>query len=448
MTKNELLSKLLIKPKHLELTDGTCTVAKDAPVCTNATADISYLLQLAGCNTATTPLDDVVGYALQIGDAAAIPADTFENDEEYVLRTTAATVVITAKTEAGLLLGLKALIRMKEELGTLPCMTVRDFPDIPFRAVHTCTFRPDDGSEKENTSPDDIKRMIKTAALCGYNHIFVEFWGMFPYSLPYAHWPNAWTKEQVLDMVSFAMDKMHIRPLPAQNLTSHAGWSRIITRQHTVLDQRPDLADMYIPGGWCFATENPKTKEFIKLLIDELCEAFRNPPYMHACCDKAFGFGSTEEDRTMSADILFAKHVSFLNSYLREKDVRMLMWGDMLYSSMDALYWKCDEKTADHLPKNILINIWTHNDPGRKWQDVNYFEDKGFETVYSPFMNEVSITNMIALCREQKSHGIVQTTWHRPQSACPYVILSGALQWCGQTPDKALVDNFKNTWYK
>lgn len=447
MNKTDILNQLLIKPKHLDLTGGVYTAPAAAPVYTNATADISYLLQLAGYATATATLD-TVGYALQIGDTAALPTDTFENDEEYVLRVGSDTVVITAKTEAGLLLGLKALIRMKQELGTLPCMIVRDHPDIPFRAVHTCTFRPDDGSDKENTSPDDIKRMIQTAALCGYNHIFVEFWGMFPYSLPYAHWPNAWTKEQVLDMVSFAMDKMHIRPLPAQNLTSHAGWSRIITRQHTVLDQRPDLADLYIPGGWCFATENPKTKEFLKLLIDELCEAFRNPPYLHACCDKAFGFGSTEEDRTMSADILFAKHVSFLNSYLREKNVRMLMWGDMLYSSMDALYWKCDEKTADHLPKNILINIWTHNDPGRKWQDVNYFEDKGFETVYSPFMNEVSITNMIALCREKKSHGIVQTTWHRPQSACPYVILSGALQWCGQTPDKALVDNFKTAWYK
>lgn len=452
MNKQGIENKLLIKPKKLQFTGGVYTDGAVSNIYTNACGvDLSYLLELAGYSAAAIQCvsSDDAGYFLSIGgEAEDLSAHTWVNEEEYYLHVCEDRLFIAGKTVAGLLLGLKALIRMQGELGELPCMIVEDYPDIPFRAVHMCVFRPDDGSDKEESAPEYLKRMLKTAAISGYNHAFIEFWGMFPYSLEYAHWPNAFTKAEVEDLVSFAMDKLHIRPLPAQNLTSHAGWSRIITRQHTVLDQRPDLADMYIPGGWCFATENPKTQAFLKQLIDELVEVFRNPPYLHACCDKAFGFGSTEEDRTMSADILFAKHVSFLNSYLRQKDVRMVMWGDMLYSSMDALYWKCDEKTADHLPKNILINIWTHNDPGRKWQDVNFFENKGFETVYSPFMNTVSIKNMIALCREQKSHGIVQTTWHRPQSAVPYVILSGALQWCGQEPAQAAIDGFKERWYK
>ena len=271
---------------------------------------------------------------------------------------------------------------------------------------------------------------------------------MFPYSLDYAHWPNAYTKEEISDLVNYAIDDLHITPLPAQNLATHAGWSRIVSRKHTVLDQRPDLADMYIPGGWCFATENPKTKDFIKLLIDELIEIFRKPPYLHCCCDKAFGFGSTEEDRTMSADVLFAKHISFLNSYLSEKNVRMVMWGDMLYSSMDALYWKCNEKTSDFIPKNVLINIWTHNNPGKNWQDAAFFEDKGFETVYSPFINEESIESMVEICYNRASYGMVQTTWHKPQTAVPYVILTGVLQWCGKKPENELKSKFAEKWYK
>lgn len=169
----------------------------------------------------------------------------------------------------------------------------------------------------------------------------------------------------LLGLKSFIRISAELSEVPQQNLTSHAGWSRIISRKHTVLDQRPDLADMYIPGEWCFATENPDTKEFIKVLINELIEMFRNPPYLHCCCDKAFGFGSTEEDRTMSADVLFTKHISFLNTYLSERNIRMVMWADMIYSSMDALYWKCSEKTADYILKNVLINIWTHNNPGK-----------------------------------------------------------------------------------
>ncbi|MBQ2968260.1 MAG: family 20 glycosylhydrolase [Clostridia bacterium] len=449
MTKKEILSKMLIQPKKIALGEGTMQLDASATVKTNCTKDISYLLQLASLKNAQVVDADTKIFFLTAGEATFTEQAEFDNDEAFYLNIEEKGFAIVAKTEDGLLLGLKAIIRMTEELSDcLPVMDIYDYPNIPFRAVHTCIFRPDDGSDKEESHPDYIKKMIKTAALAGYNHIFIEFWGMFPYSLDYAHWPNAYTKEEIADLIAFAMDKMHIRPLPAQNLTTHAGWSRIVTRQHTVLDQRPDMADMYIPGGWCFATENPKTKEFIKLLIDELVEMFRNPPYLHCCCDKAFGFGSTEEDRTMSADILFAKHISFLNTYLREKDVRMVMWGDMLYSSMDALYWKCDEKTSDFIPKNVLINIWTHNDPGRKWQDAAFFENKGFETVYSPFMGEKSIESMVALCHERGSHGIVQTTWHRPQSATPFVILSGALQWCGEKPSKELIETHKEKWYR
>ncbi len=451
MTKQELIKKMLIEPKELILKEGTYKHNKDAEIVTNVGTDISYLLSLAGFEKAATEIyvDMKDTYIISIGKKE-IENKVYEfvNDEEYFLDINEDSLFIAGKTVGGVLLGLKSFIRMNEELETLPAMQIKDYPDIPFRSVHTCIFRPDDGTEKEESHPDYIKRMMKTAAISGYNHIFIEFWGMFPYSLDYAHWPNAYSKEEIADLVSFAIDKLHITPIPAQNLTSHAGWSRIVSRKHTVLDQRPDLGDMYIPGGWCFATESPKTKEFIKLLIDELVEMFRNPPYLHCCCDKCFGFGSTEEDRVTSADILFAKHISFLNAYLSEKNVRMVMWGDMLYSSMDALYWKCDEKIADYIPKNILINIWTHNNPGRNWQDAAFFEEKGFETVYSPFINEESIESMVDVCKNRGSLGMVQTSWHRPQTAVPYVILTGALQWCGKRPEEEVRKAFAEKWYK
>ena len=99
--------------------------------------------------------------------------------------------------------------------------------------------------------------------------------------------------------------------------------------------------------------------------------------------------------------------------------------------------------------KNILINIWTHNDiGGMDWKDISFFEDKGFETVYSPFINESSIESMVSLCAERGSHGMVQTTWHRPQTAVPFVALTGALQWCGKRPEEEVRKSFTETWYK
>ena len=451
MTKRELLSKLIVKPKKLTLKEGMYKHNPDAEIITNVDVDMSYLLELAGFKGEPKKVwcDMEKTCVLSIGKSEIEEKEyTFVNDEEYILDINENDILIVGKTVEGMLLGLKAFIRMSEELGEMPQMFIDDYPNIAFRAVHTCMFRPDDGTEKEESDPAHIKKMMKTAALLGYNNFVIEFWGMFPYSLDYAHWPNACTKEEIKDLVDFAYDKLHIQPIPDQNLTTHAAWSRIASRKHTVLDQRPDLADMYIPGGWCFATENPKTQDFLRLCMDELLDMFRNPPYLHAGCDKAFGFASTEEDRRTSADVLFAKHISWLNAYLSQRNVKMIMWADMLYCSMDALYWKCREETTDFIPKNILMNIWTHDNPGKNWYDPEFFESKGFQTIYSPFMNEIGIESMIELCKTRGSHGILQTTWHKPQTAVPFVVLSGAIQCCGKKPKDSLVKQFADTWYK
>ena len=87
------------------------------------------------------------------------------------------------------------------------------------------------------------------------------------------------------------------------------------------------------------------------------------------------------------------------------------------------------------------MNVWTHNDIGEtKWQDVPFFEDKGFETVYSPFLDKKGAKNMIEQCIENGSLGIVQTTWHRPELALPTVVYSGAYMWTGCEPTEEAVD--------
>ena len=447
------MNELLIQPKKLVINNEQHCFDANAAIYTNVKdINISYLLKLVGYTGEVRykEFQTAKEYSvLLIGtDEWLQKTYEFDHPEKYYLEVGTDCILVAGKTPEDMILGLKGFIRISSEWEVLPTLSIEDYPDISFRSVHTCIFKPDDGTEKEITTVEYMKKMIQTAAISGYNHIFIEFWGMFPYSRDYAHWPDALTRVEVDEMVSFALDDMHIIPLPAQNMTTHAAWSRISSRKHTVLDQRPDMEHLYIPGGWCFATERPETKEFLKMVMDELVEAFRNPPYVHTGCDKAFGFGSTEEDRMVSADVLYVKHLSFLNGYLQTKNARMTMWSDMLYSSMDAFYWKCNEHAVNYLPKDILINVWTHNNPGMHWKDPAFFEDKNMETVYSPFMDEGSIESMVTLCRERGSKGIVQTTWHRPQSAVPYVILSGALQWCGKKPSKDKVEEIRNKWYR
>lgn len=218
--------------------------------------------------------------ALTVGNAE-IPAVEGSGKEAYALSVTEGGIAIAANDEEGLSQGLRMLANLSEKhCGSIPCMLIQDEPKIAFRGLHCCIFRPNDGTDKEDSSPEALTALLENACLNGYNYVFLEFWGTFPYRKhPYACWPDSpYTRESVEALIAHIIDDLHITPLPCQNLTSHAGWSRIASRQHVVLDQRPDLADMWIPGGWCFATENPKTKQFLFDLIDDLCETFRTPP--------------------------------------------------------------------------------------------------------------------------------------------------------------------------
>lgn len=458
MKSLDTIATLLPAPREIEIVQGEYILNENTPVKVNfkGAEPLEYLLRLCGvqCKPVTIeameyPAQELL---LLIGDVksdAGKITPKFSGQEAYALRISQAGILISARTVHGLASGLKTLAKLTAASDAIACVQIQDAPALDFRGLHLCIFNPDDGTKKENTDPESIRRMLLLAAMAGYNYVMFEYWGMFPYlRRPYAVWPNdLYTPEVVRELIRYTMDDLHMIALPCQNLVSHAGWSRISSRKHVVLDQRPDLAEMWIPGGWCFATENPDTKAYLRDIMEELLEAYRNPPFFHASCDKAFGFGSSEEDRTKSADLLYGNHISHLDSFLQERGTRMIMWADMLYTSMDALYWKANPAIVDMLPRNILMNLWTHNDPGRHWADVDFFQSRGFQTIYSPFMDLQGVRNMAEVCLRNNSYGLLQTTWHKPQSSRIAVVYSGTMQWTGKKPKEDEIDAFVERWH-
>ncbi len=442
-----MFDKMLLKPSKTVRFEGMREVRFADKAETNVSCrKYDHLLKLLGKPKAKIdPRRGEIEYLFigerKDGDAVNFPQ---VGKDETVLIIGDDRAEIYGQSEDAVSSGLKILIdmyRSNDGKNVLPIGEFRYAPKLAMRGVHMCIFPPDDGTKKEDTALEDLLRRTEEAALCGYNYIFLEFWGMFPYRKhPYAHWQNCYTREETEKLVSFLIDDLHVTPIPVQNLTSHAGWSRISSRKHVVLDRRPDLADMWIPGGWCFSTTREDTKNFLKDVIDDLITTFRNPPYLHCSCDKCFGFGSAEEERTRPADDLFVDHIRFLHDELQKRGAKMIMWSDMLYSSLDVKYWKCAQDAADRLPKDILMNIWTHNDIGEsKWRDIDFFQDKGFETAYSPFLDRNGAKNMVRQCLASGSKGIIQTTWHMPETALETVIYTGGYTWTGEEPTQEAV---------
>jgi hypothetical protein len=417
----------VLVPKKVEMLGGSFKKGSYAAKTNIKEKNYSYLLSLCGVSSVEV-VEGGKTPNITIGEVCSCGCDL--EGYSYHVRISENGICICGENAEAVSNGVKMVIQIMAK-GEIPCMDIYDTPTIRFRGTHFCIFRPDDGTEKEDTCFEKVKERLEKVALWGYNYVSFEFWGMFPYEKhPYACWPNGYTRAEVRELIDFAIDDLHVTPFPTQNLTSHAGWSRIVSRKHVVLDQRPDLAEMYIPGGWCFATRNEKTKTFLRDVIEDLVKTFRNPPMLHCSCDKCFGFGSTEEDRVVEADELFVEHLNFLHDELTKHGVRMVMWADMLYSSMDVKYWKCAPGVAEKLPKDILMNIWTHNDIGNgEWGDVDFFEGLGFETVYSPFLDKAGAANMINLCGKKGSLGILQTTWYCPETALSTVKFSAKKLW-------------------
>ena len=440
------MKKMILKPTTVANEQGWKKIDLSGEITTNITSrKYDYLLSLLSLGKAKNVAKNGL-FFITVGN---VSTDAECEDRESVVRITENGIAVIGKCEDAVSNGVKMLIDMKRVApsdGEYPVGEFRYIPKMNFRGVHMCIFKPNDGTEKDDTYVADVRRRTELAALCGYNYISYEFWGMFPYEKrEYAHWPNAWSRKDTEDLIAFAIDDLHVIPFPTQNLTSHAGWSRITSRQHVVLDQRPDLHEMWIPGGWCFATTREDTKAYLRDIIEDLVKTYRNPPILHCSCDKCFGFGSTEEERVQPADDLFVSHLNFLHDELASYGVRMAMWSDMLYSSLDVKYWKCDPSVTERLPNDILMNVWTHKDIGEEdWQDVPYFEKKGFETVYSPFLDKTGAKNMIEQCFKNGSLGILQTTWHRPELALPTVIYSGAYMWSGEEPTEETVNEILN----
>jgi hypothetical protein len=80
------------------------------------------------------------------------------------------------------------------------------------------------------------------------------------------------------------------------------------------------------------------------------------------------------------------------------------------------------------------------------WPDVEFFESRGFQTIYSPFLERKGVASMTEVCLRRASHGILQTTWHRPQTVRPTVVYSGAYQWSGRDPQGLDADAVVARW--
>ena len=354
---------------------------------------------------------------------SSVAADGYGGGEEgYSLKAAPGRIEIGAKTLRGVKYAMYSLRQAaeRESAGAetkgywLPALAVRDEPKTAFRGIHFCFF--------PECSIQLVERYVRAAAYYKFNYIVIENWGVFRSErYPFLSVPGApMTVGEARRLAAVAKD-CGITLVPQVNVLGHAAMERSVSGKHATLDVHPEYQPLFEPAnGWNWCLSNPDAMKVLHGFIEEMHEAFGNPPFFHIGCDEADPPTCPQCRAVKPYAKLMGEHIASVADLLRRRGARAMMWHDML---LERGKWKpfyanggADEaKMADSLPKDIVICDWYYGDPpaNRKYPTLDYFKSKGFDVLTSPaYRSNKGIEAQSKYAIEKGLFGVLQTVWH------------------------------------
>jgi len=243
-------------------------------------------------------------------------------EQGYTLAASAEGVEIVGVDEPGLYYGVQTLIELARRSPSgdveVPCVTIRDWPDIRHRAIHYDT-------KHHQGKGEYVRWLITTLSHYKVNMLVWEWEDKFAYeSHPEIGAPGAFTKEEIQDFTRFAA-KRHVELVPLIQGLGHVSY----ILKHTKWRHLREIPD----SNWEFCPLKDGSYELLFDLWDDAIEATPGSRYFHVGCDETYELGqgvecgckavADEHGRERLMDI-FLKRVQ---EHLKEKGRTMMAWG-------------------------------------------------------------------------------------------------------------------------
>lgn len=280
----------------------------------------------------------------------------------------------------------------------VPCLKIVDYPSFDIRAVHATLF--------DTLDQIKIKELIDNASRARFNTLILAINnGMKFDSHPEISKKNAFTKEQILELIRYAKER-HLEVIPHIDLLGHQEWLLApaypeFILKGGILRDSPNMFLTYNP-------KNPKVYQIIFEILDEIIEVFK-PQYIHIGHDEAFGIRVFNEPESYQ---LFAQHINKINEFLSKKGIKVIIWGDMLRKDHNGSE-KNIYKAVDLISRDIIICNWYYKN--NDFSSFDYFTNKGFSIIAATFKDERTIqklSNYLKNSRNNQLLGVVATTWY------------------------------------
>ncbi len=357
-------------------------------------------------------------------ELSLLPENSQVRPDGYHLKTSERQIEIEYADLNGLRNALRTLRQIAEpERGRtisgylVPQMQIKDYPAASFRGIHLCLF--------PETEMIEVEKMIRLAAYFKLNYVILESFGVYPFECePDFCWPDTrFSRDDFRRLVQLGKT-LGVTLCPALNLVGHAPWALgSKSGKFAVLNFHPEYAPLYEPDGWCWCFSNPETRKILARFINELCDVFDNPPYFHVGCDEAESMACCSVCAQSETYRLLRDHLLAFHDQLSKRNVRMMLWHDMLVAREDprwagfmasGLACHGTAELYKELPRDIVICDWEYErviPEDRDFRVAQFFSQNGFDALLCSWRDVPVTVRMGKSVRLNHFFGMLGTTW-------------------------------------
>ena len=407
--------RLVPFPKEVRLESGTFSL--DRPLVVEAPPEV--LAQVgeafgAECRRAGLRAPQLkpaagTGNALRLAPSAGakMPAVAFRQgagEEDYALDIRSGAAVVTGHGPAGLFYGVQTLcqlVRANRRGKGLPCLTVRDWPSLRWRAFQ------DDLTRGPSSTLEELKREAALGATLKMNVFTYYMEHQFAFKKHPEIGPpdGSLTPEDLRSLVEFC------RPLHTDVLGNQQSFGHF----YNILKH-----DAYKPLGenaWILSPVNEGSYQLLDDLYSEVIPRLPGP-FFNVCCDETQGLGegaSKELAKQIGVGGVYARHIRRVHDLVHGKyGKRMMMWGDIILGHPDNL---------KEIPKDTVMLTWGYDPRANFESQILPFARSGYEFFVCPGVNNWSrilpdfgdaTTNIGNFTRDGAKHGalgFLNTSW-------------------------------------
>lgn len=352
---------------------------------------------------------DAENAAIRIGSLGAAVAERLEGRvpagaEGYLLDVKKDRVLVAGRDGLGARNGaqtLKQLIRRDEKGLYVRPVTVRDWPSLAFRGVHWLG-----GPQSAPFHERMIRRILAPLKM-----------NAMVYQVDYMAWDSqkeifrperGMAQEEVRKTVALA--RAHdIEPVPLLSLLGHADW---LFHNGQNLDLAMDKGRPY-----AYNPDAERTYDVIFPMLQETVEVFQ-PRYFHIGHDEVTMTGRFPlPDYPKSATQLFIEDTFRLHTWLADRGIATMMWGDQMLHASDGGTSGYAETAEDAkarreaLPKDIIITDWHYRNADPSYPSVGIFRNLGYPVVGAGWSDPAAIRDFTGVLNRNAAAGYLQTTW-------------------------------------